>query len=92
MKVCQGFPEVEGVILTIIDSKHASYTMKSGSTYTVFNTQKEYVNQEYPEGGFVVHSVRSEDQRDYIDHSPDIETLYCFVKALNQKKGFYEYQ
>lgn len=80
------FPKIENTQRIIVDKNRVIYFAQTGSVYKVFNTGTPYVNQEYPDGGYIItaYDTVSEEWR-YIDNSPDYECLEACLNAFNRK-------
>lgn len=61
---------------------------KNGRKYRISNTERMYMNKEYPDGGFVIDCWIATDVTTgywvYLDHSPNDETLREFIVALER--------
>jgi hypothetical protein len=64
------------------------HVCKNKRRYQIFETGTEYVDQEYPTGGFVIYNWIPTSPTTgnwcYLDNSPDTETLTAFLTALDR--------
>jgi hypothetical protein len=62
-------------------AKETIYTLANGRVYKVVDTGREYIDGEYPSGGFLITTqLVISKEWSFIDYSPDAECVANFLR------------
>ena len=61
-------------------------TLSNGSTYKIINSGKDFVDGEYPQGGYAIYRQTETGDFVWIDNSPDLESVQCFLNMVSKNR------